>query len=135
MVARLEEKPNEREKEMDMKATALKKAHETDIDKYVRVIAKQDQGDGINFRTVWEECIILATSGAGQNGASVAKGNITLYKATDYGRHLVSFKFGPWVGRLMKDAEVLLREQEQKEREKQAMGATRLIKTFEEIDY
>jgi len=92
------------------------------IDEYIRIIAKSGTGDNYNYAATWEGCRIRATFGAGTNSASVMKDQTKLYSASDYGQYVDSFRFGPWVDRLIASAKQI---EEENKRQKAAQDATK----------
>jgi hypothetical protein len=119
-----------------MKEAAEAKAKEIGMDKIVRVVAKNGKPDGYhrNYLKIWEEMKISATFGAGTNSASVRMQDGTvLYEASDYGRYLKTFRYGPWVDRLKMTAKQIEEKIDTENIIKEAEKENSLAASFEEI--
>lgn len=122
---------------MDAKASAVEMAQSLKIDDAVRTVAQSghNHDGGPNWYIKWEGLNISATFGAGTDSASIfaissdiSINGITLYHADDYGRHIETFRYGPWVHRLLQHAGELRRANEAQRR--QADDAK-----FQEVDF
>lgn len=102
------------------------------LDRHVRCLAKAGHTQsGINYFTQWEICDIAATFGAGTNSASVRLPDGTyVYHASNYGLHVLDYRPGPWVDRLIADAEKLQQELNRKALEERADPTARVISFF-----
>jgi uncharacterized protein YodC (DUF2158 family) len=129
---------------MDDKASAIEIAQSLNIDTAIRVVAKSGKNHdrGPNWYAEWNEMAISATFGAGTNSASVSvvsknweKNSLLLYNASDYGRHIETFRKGPWVERVLNHANKLRQDNEVKAQERKDRESARQLDNFREVDF
>jgi hypothetical protein len=129
---------------MDAQSSAIELAQSLNFDAAVRVVAKsgKNHDQGPNWYAEWNELAISATFGAGVNGTSVSIVNndvitnhMLLYHANDYGRHIKTFRPGPWVERLLKRANELRKVNETLRQERKAEEARRAADNFKEVNF
>jgi hypothetical protein len=124
--------------------SSVKVAQSINLDDAVRVIAKSGKNHdrGPNWYAEWGDMTFKATFGAGTNSASVSVvsndwhvNHILLYSASEYGRHIETFRYGPWVNRLLAYVDELRRDAKVKNQERQAQEAAMLADNFKEVDF
>lgn len=129
---------------MDAKASAVGMAQSLDLDAAVRTVAKSGKthGGGHNWHAEWGNFEISATFGAGTNSASIQLsagylGNepTEVYIASDYGRYIEIFRYGPWVHRLLQHAGELRRAKEAQTKTNEANKAQQEAAKFQEVDF
>lgn len=130
--------------EKDAKASAVGMAQSLDLDAAVRTVAKSGKthGGGHNWNAEWGNFEISATFGAGTNSASIQLsagylGNepTEVYIASDYGRYIEIFRYGPWVHRLLQHAGELRRAKEAQTKTNEANKAQQEAAKFQEVDF
>ncbi|HLL90361.1 MAG TPA: hypothetical protein VK324_13765 [Tepidisphaeraceae bacterium] len=116
----------------ELASAAVQRAKDLGIDDAVRRVARSDASDSLcNYSGQWEGIQCRATSGAGTNSARAvdASTGTVLYEAVEYGRHVETFREGPWCDRVIARAawlldadakrdEAIRRESERREAEK-----------------
>lgn len=127
------------------KPTACAIARDLCLDDAIRTVAKsgQNHDNGPNWYAIWEDMDISATFGAGTNSASVgitAQGgvfdelnNVKIY--SEYGSHIETFRYGPWVHRLIDRANELREAKEIKRQQAEDEGAHCVYENFREVPF
>ncbi len=87
-------------------------AQDLNLDAAIRTVAKSGKFYGDKWWLEWEGLSIGATVGAIYASATVrivsndtTISRLKLYFANEYGRHIKTFRYGPWVHRLIAHAE------------------------------
>jgi len=125
---------------------AIHRARELNIDQAVRTVAKEryyNHSNHINYYARFEKLHISATFGAGTNsavvsiddGSNMATEENTLYRATNYGHFISVFKYGPWVHRLIAEAERLEALAEVEKQVARIVDERRRAANYEEVDF
>jgi hypothetical protein len=129
---------------MDAQSSAIELAQSLNFDAAVRVVAKsgKNHDQGPNWYAEWDELAISATFGAGINGTTVSVVNndvktnhMLLYHASDYGRHIKTFRPGPWVERLLKRANELRKVSLTLHQERKVEEARRAADNFKGVNF
>lgn len=128
---------------MDAAAIATELAHCLNIDDAVRTVAQSGKNHdyGPNWYAEWEGMVFGATFGAGTNSANISTTydgqsvKQALYRASDYGRHIEIFRYGPWVDRLLDYAEGLREANKVEAEESEVASAARKKSNFQEVDF
>lgn len=129
----------------DQQRLAIHRARELNIDDAVRMIAKNtyySHSSHINYYAKFEGLELSATFGAGTNGARVfvadgpmATEENTLYQATDYGNFISVFRYGPWVHRLLAEAERIEALAEVEKQLARQADEQRRERNYQEVDF
>jgi hypothetical protein len=121
--------------DIDDKVAACAIARDLGLDDVVRTVAQsgQNHDNGPNWYAVWEDMDISATFGAGTNSATVRFDEQILYQADEYGRHIKTFRYGPWVHRLEARAEELRQLNKIKRQQAEEATARRVLENFREV--
>lgn len=140
----------EPDSQMDTAASAVEMAQSLGIDDAVRVVAKsgKNHDHGPNWHAEWGGMEFSATFGAGTNSARVdvkqystgdgcvsPLSNQQLYAAKEFGRHIETFRAGPWVNRLLARAAELRQAQAAKAQEREDAETARKLVNFKEVDF
>lgn len=130
---------------MDAKASAIGMAQSLGLDDAIRIVARSGSNRGPNRHASWENMDILAKFGAATNSVSVkiiaqggqfdALNNVKVYSASDFGRHIETFRYGPWVHRLIDHANDLRQANEFQSKIDAAAKAKAEAVKFEEVDF
>ncbi len=114
------------------------------LDDAIRTIAKSgnNHDSGPNWYVEWEDLSIGATFDAGTNNATIrlisndiAINHLMLYSANSYGRHIETFRYGPWVHRLIAHAQEIRKADEAQHKSDQAAKAETDAAKFAEVDF
>lgn len=125
----------------DAAAIAVEMAQSLGLDAAIRTIAKSGRNydHGPNWYAEWEGMQISATFGAGTNSAwcqTLIDGETTvLYAATEYGRHIKTFRSGPWVQRVLNWSSIVQADNEAEANKRKAEQSAQTALDFKEVDF
>lgn len=127
------------------KEQACNLARDLALDDAIRTIAKsgKNHDSGPNWYVEWEEGLSIgATFGAGTNNATVriisndiAINHLMLYSADSWGRCIETFRYGPWVHRLIAHAQEIRKADEAQHKSDLAAKAETDAAKFAEVDF
>ncbi len=129
--------------EMDAKASALEMAQSLKLDDAIRTVAKSGLSTiGPDWYAEWGGMGFSVTFGARTNSATVrvisndvATNHLLLYHAADFGRHIETFRYGPWVHRIIDHAGVLCQANEAQAKIDEVAKAETDDAKFKEVDF
>ena len=108
------------------------------FDEAVRVISQDGDYDGTaNYRKKWEGMEFDSTSGAGINGATVRRisDSYVLYDAHDYGRCVNELHDGPWVIRMVREADIIKAKDLAEKEYKLKLEEAARVRKFSAVDF